>query len=78
MKTLIAVATQTNEASFKATRLSRSLTHHEENTITTFDLQPTYKTLAGYVQFIIIILHQIILKNMIVFYLYMMMCSLIV
>ena len=47
MKTLIAVATQTNEASFKATRLSRSLTHHEENTITTFDLQPTYKNTSG-------------------------------
>ena len=47
MKTLIAVATQCNESSFKNTRLSKSLTHHEENTITTFDLQPTYKNTSG-------------------------------
>jgi hypothetical protein len=47
MKTLIAVATETTEASFKTTRLSKSLTHHEENTITTFDLQPTYQNTSG-------------------------------
>ena len=47
MKTLIAVATQTDETSFKTTRLSKSLTHHEENTITTFDLQPAYKNTSG-------------------------------
>ena len=47
MKTLIAVATQSTEAGFKTSRLSKSLTHHEENTITTFDLQPTYKNTSG-------------------------------
>jgi len=47
MKTLIAVATQCNQSSFKNTRLSKSLTHHEENTITTFDLIPAYKNTSG-------------------------------
>ena len=77
MKTLIAVATQCNQSSFKNTRLSKSLTHHEENTITTFDFSLHIKTLAGYVLFIITTLHQEILKNMTVFYLYMMMYLLI-
>jgi len=47
MKTLIAVATQATSASFRTSRLFKSLTHHEENTITTFDLQPTYKNTSG-------------------------------
>jgi hypothetical protein len=47
MKTLIAVATETNKSSFKTTRLSKSLTLHENNTVTTFDLQPTYKNTGG-------------------------------
>ena len=47
MKTLIAVATQSTRAEFINSRLSKSLHHHEENTITTFDLQPTYKNTSG-------------------------------
>ena len=47
MKTLIAVATRTNKSSFKTTRLSRSLILHKNNTVTTFDLQPTYKNTSG-------------------------------
>jgi len=47
MKTLIAVATQSNKSSFKATRLSRSLTLHANNTVTTFDLEPTYSNTNG-------------------------------
>jgi len=47
MKTLIAVATKSSRAEFINSRLSKSLHHHEENTITTFDLQPTYKNTSG-------------------------------
>jgi len=47
MKTLIAVATKSTRASFRTSRLFKSLTHHEENTITTFDLQPTYENTSG-------------------------------
>ena len=47
MKTLIAAATQSSSAEFKNSRLSKSLHHHEENTITTFDLKPTYKNTSG-------------------------------
>ena len=47
MKTLIAVATQATRAEFINCRLSKSLHHHEENTITTFDLEPTYKNTSG-------------------------------
>ncbi len=41
MKTLIAVATEHTEASFKTTKLYKSLTHHEENTLTNFGLKPS-------------------------------------
>lgn len=47
MKTLIAVATKSTRAKFQNSRLSKSLRHHEENTITTFDLQPTYDNTSG-------------------------------
>jgi len=47
MKTLIAVATKSTRAEFINSRLSKSLHHHEENTITTFDLQPTYENTSG-------------------------------
>ena len=47
MKTLIATATQATRVQFINSRLSKSLRHHEENTITTFDLQPTYKNTSG-------------------------------
>ena len=47
MKTLIAVATQATSAEFLNSRLSKSLRLHENNTVTTFDLQPTYKNTSG-------------------------------
>ena len=47
MKTLIAVATKSTKAGFISSRLSKSLHHHEENTITTFDLEPTYSNTSG-------------------------------
>jgi len=47
MKTLIAVATKHSNSGFTRTKLSQSLTYHENNTITTFDLEPTYKNTDG-------------------------------
>ena len=47
MRTLIAVATKATSDSFRTSRLFKSLTHHEENTINTFDLQPTYKNTSS-------------------------------
>jgi len=47
MKTLIAVATQATTVEFKTSRLFKSLELHENNTVTTFTLQPTYKNING-------------------------------
>ena len=47
MKTLIAVATQATRTGFKTCRLSKSLSYHENNIVTTFDLQPTYDNTNG-------------------------------
>ena len=48
MKTLIATATKHNEHDFKNTRLSKSLNNHKENqSIVTYDLQPTYENTFG-------------------------------
>jgi len=47
MKTLIATATQATRAEFKASRLFKSLQLHENNTVTSFDLEPTYKNTSG-------------------------------
>ena len=55
MKTLIAVATQSNKSSFKITRLSKSLGLHKNDTVNTFDLKPTYKNTSGLCTFAFII-----------------------
>jgi len=47
MKTLIATATQATRAEFRSSKLFKSLELHENNTVTTFDLQPTYKNTSG-------------------------------